>query len=89
MNKHVLLAMKYFSDKRSVSKSELKENRDSASADFYACAAFVAINAAYVSAAAAAFSVASDAYEDATISKYFEITGESEQDYIDKIEEGL
>ena len=78
MNKHILLVMKWQNDKDSVTQQELIDNRKSAAA--YAAAFAFSCATAYAAAYAAD---AADAEK--WISKYFERSGESKQDYIDAL----
>ena len=87
MNKFILIAM----DRESYTNEELKNNSDAA----YNVAAYAYIHssayAAYYAADAAAYSDA--AYSDgacleASLTAYFETTGEDRKPYIDAIKEG-
>ena len=78
MNKHVLLTMKYLDDNNSVTTQELLDNYK------------VAAEAADTAEAAADVAYAADVYTDSayaknTIVRYFNITGENKQDYINEI----
>jgi diadenosine tetraphosphate (Ap4A) HIT family hydrolase len=77
MNKHILLVMKWLKNPESVSQEELEEN---------AYAAYWAAAYAYADAADAAY--AADAAAAAYwVDRYFQITGEDKQAYIDKLGE--
>ena len=95
MNKHILLVMKWLNDKDSVTQEALNDNRTAADADAAYAAAYAAADAAAdadadADAAYAAAYAAADAAADADsserwIKKYFELTGENKQDYIDAL----
>ena len=93
INKHIYKVIKWLEDPESVSQEERDKNReeadsafsDAANADY---AAYGSVYyASYVAAIAAA--AAENKPESATkwVNKYFEVTGESKQDYLDAIEE--
>jgi len=75
LNKCIFLVMKWLDDKDSVSKDELLENRRSA-------------YTAYTVAAAGGAAAGSTYDAEKWVNKYFERTGENEQDYIYAIEAG-
>jgi hypothetical protein len=84
MNKNILLVMKWLKNPETLTQEELEENADYAYAD-YAYAAY----AAYVDYRAADYAAA---YADAAaaaywVDRYFQITGEDRQTYIDKLGE--
>ena len=95
MNEHVLLAMKYLDDNNSVTRKELLDNYIDAvgtSDDADADGADACTNAAYVYIYAIAAAYAADAAyagdidcTKSTIDRYFNITGENKQDYINEI----
>ena len=97
MNKHILLVMKWLNDKSSVTQAELIANKTDAFAA-YAFAAYVDVAAyafaAYVDVAAdavayAAADVAADAayaFAECQVKRYFALTGEDRQIYINELE---
>lgn len=100
MNKHILLVVKWMQDTESVTKQELTDNSDEAyavydvaiyddPADYNAYAAYAAAEAAEAAhtAAYAAIYKYAVANTEKYLSKYFEQSGETEQDYIDEIGE--
>jgi hypothetical protein len=85
MNKHIYKVIKWLEDPDSVSKEERDKNREESDSAFSAAANDIS----FLDAAAAAYFAAENNQESATkwVNKYFEITGENKQDYLDAIEE--
>ena len=87
MNKHILLVMKYLDDNNSVTQEELS---DSYGTTYDAYTTDDAISSAVATATYAAYFYATTATPDAhyaknTIDRYFSITGENRQSYLDEI----
>lgn len=92
LNKHILLVMKWLDDKGSVSKEDLKKNREAAADSAYADAAYASASAAdadvYAADAAADAAYAAAADADEWVNRFFRRAGESKRDYTDAIEAG-
>ena len=85
MNPNILMVIDHHLNPDKYTRAQLQDNADADNA-----AAYIADNAAANAAAytaANAFCVATDAAADAVywLNKYFNITGENKQDYIDAI----
>ena len=95
LNPHILLVIKWLRNPNSVTQEELDANADAsyASRTAYAYAAYAAAAAASVAYAYAAYATVATNATAATnaaerrVNKYFEITKENKQDYIDALTE--
>ena len=87
MNEHILLVMKYLNDNNSVTQEELSDSYETTydaytTDDAISSAVATAAYAAYVYATTTA---ANAHYAKNTIDRYFSITGENRQSYLDEI----